>query len=1043
MPQVVVAAAVWVTSAIGTILGGSAIATTIATAIGHTIATLGFAQGLMAGVSAWATVGAMASLGAGQRKPRVGVGAGGSQVDFQADPDAGLPLVMGRSGTAGVAIHQTTNGQANKNNVLLFAVALTVGPMEGLDGFFAANEAVVLTAGAELHGGGTALAGKYANALAVRVQLGAKPEVPWPPPVATLGSVDEWTNDHVLSGIGAAWYAMVYSPEVYTAGPPPPLFVVKGPGVYDPRLDGTYPGGAGARDWSDDLTWGFAGNDNGYLQALSYAAGRTANGVRTIGMGLPAAAIDRAAFVEGANIAEANGWTMGGVVRSTDRKIDVMSACLQAAGGQLVRLGGQISCVVNAPRVSLKTITGDDLAGRVVVTGTRSRRDRFNRVVPRYRSEDHNWEIVAAAPVEVGTYVTEDGGARTREIEYPLVQDKDVAAQLAAYDICNSREFGPIILPCKPYMAAFKPGDCITVDDAELGLVAQPVIVLTREIDPISGTVTLTCQSETDAKHPFALGLTGVAPNTPSLSGVDASHLDAPGVAAFNLNGATLDGDRPILTLTGEIDDPNAVSVVARYRIDGSADDWAFWPPVAGFFGETIRIEITGVEQDVDYEVESAYLSSRGIRSAWTPEGVATAGSFDAAAFLSYSGKNLWRLVDYVPFNGAAAVDPSALGESLAAWTFPGGAGAAVGVKVSGKVFGLNEYYSFQLNHKLTTGAGTATIRCGWREAGTGGTGLISDVADNVITVSTSEGITYWEGVFSADADFVNAEFWIFSGAGDIGAGKVVSIYDLQMEYASKSSLGWRPSPDDVKVLRYSGYLGSLDATRNQVFVQSGAPGAPANGDVWVDTTTTPYVLKIRNAGAWQVSASDGGSFGSNLYHTPGGTLATLSNFLTSVGTAALITGQAAWATYTSKTPTGALAYVSAAGKITYAPALGTEGAGFGQAIAIDHFPLSADDTHIYIDSFTLAGFGGYSRSISGYTFSSMPPGGVWHIICYMPTGGFGLADNSDLDTWLATGDWLFLGTMGTSVSSTFPPAPDPEPGYYGGGAGDDYYVYF
>lgn len=618
MPQVAVAVAGFVGSTVAAVLGGGAVATAAGAAIANGIAALGFAQGIGAAVSAWATVGALAST-VGARKPKVGISdAGGTQVDFQADPNAGVPLVLGRTGTRGVAVHQTTDGPANKNAHLLWLIVLSAGPIQQMHAFRAGSEDLVLTAGGELHGGGAVTAGKYADHMAFRVQLGAHPEGPFQPVSVAPGAVEEWTDAHRLSGLAAVWWALEFDQEIYASGTPSPMFEVEGPAAYDARLDSSYPGGIGAHVWTDQSSWSFGGKSNPYLQALSWCAGRFANGKRTHGPGLPVAAVDRSAFVEGANVAEANAWTIGGVVMSTDRKWDVLGAMLQAGGGRATRLGGQVSCVVNAPRVSLATITGADLVGEVSITGSRSRRERFNRVIPRYRSEAHNWEIVPADPVTVATYVTEDGGERTKEIEYPLVQDVNQVAQLAAYDIVNSREFGPIILPLKPKFLGYKAGDCLTVNEPELGLNNQKVLVLKREFDPATGVVTLTCQSETDAKHDFALGRTGVAPPTPGLSGVDPSEVPVPGVEAWTAVGTSLAGPdgslMPAIVITGQTDDPRVQNVIAEWRLKlgpGSYGDW-----VSSEHPRTVRrIEARALLPETTYHVRIRYRTVRQVES--------------------------------------------------------------------------------------------------------------------------------------------------------------------------------------------------------------------------------------------------------------------------------------------------------------------------------------------------------------------------------------------------------------------------------------------
>jgi hypothetical protein len=62
------------------------------------------------------------------------------------------------------------------------------------------------------------------------------------------------------------------------------------------------------------------------------------------------------------------------------------------------------------------------------------------------------------------------------------------------------------------------------------------------------------------------------------------------------------------------------------------------------------------------------------------------------------------------------------------------------------------------------------------------------------------------------------------------------------------------------------------NATKNSVTYSASAPPSPTNGDIWVDTSVTPNVQKLRVAGAWQVGANlttntnqliDGASLGS------------------------------------------------------------------------------------------------------------------------------------------------------------------------------------
>lgn len=56
---------------------------------------------------------------------------------------------------------------------------------------------------------------------------------------------------------------------------------------------------------------------------------------------------------------------------------------------------------------------------------------------------------------------------------------------------------------------------------------------------------------------------------------------------------------------------------------------------------------------------------------------------------------------------------------------------------------------------------------------------------------------------------------------------------------------------------RVSGTNKPVDgATRNKIFTQSAAPTSPADGDIWVDTSSSPAVTKVRVSDAWTTAAN-------------------------------------------------------------------------------------------------------------------------------------------------------------------------------------------
>lgn len=590
MPQAIAAAAAWVATAATAVAATVGVSTTMGSALAiyssvQAVATVALSVGVQVGISALTS-------------PKVGgAGGAGAQVDFQSNPDAGIPYAVGETGTAGVYIYNTVGEAKNRN--LLFNSILSLGPIDSFTGFKAADEEVTFGPLQQ------AVGGTYANRMWQNRQLGLTPSPAFGPPNTTdAGVLAEWTTAHKLSGLAASWYVLGYDQKTYASGAPAPLWKIKGVRAYDPRRDSTYPGGSGSQRWDDEATW--AWSDNPWVHALTWCIGRKQNGRRVMGLGCALVGIDVAAFVEAANVADANGWKVSGVVYSTDSKWEVLKALCQAGGGRPIALGAKVSCLVNAPRVSIATLTGADIEGDPTITATQSRRSRVNAVVPRYRSEAHGWDIVPADPLIVDAYVTEDGGQRTQEIEFPLVPDVTQAAQLGAYAITNSREFGPNVIPVTPAKGwALKPGDCITINEPELGMVGQKMLVVERERNLTTGGRILTCVSETDAKHDYCLGRVGSPPPTPGLSGVDPTP-EAPASGVWTVAAGPVDSyGSPTLVLTGACDDPNARWINVEYRLAG-ATTWTAWP---GGPPASTRFEITGLAPSASYQVAVSYTS--------------------------------------------------------------------------------------------------------------------------------------------------------------------------------------------------------------------------------------------------------------------------------------------------------------------------------------------------------------------------------------------------------------------------------------------------
>lgn len=114
--------------------------------------------------------------------------------------------------------------------------------------------------------------------------------------------------------------------------------------------------------------------------------------------------------------------------------------------------------------------------------------------------------MTAIEEVTATSYQTEDGGKRTRPLNYPYVPNVVQCAQLAALQIANTREGIAGTIPLKPHLQRIEPGDAFTISEPGFVLNGLKCLCLNTEYDFATGIHRVTFVSETDAKYPFALG---------------------------------------------------------------------------------------------------------------------------------------------------------------------------------------------------------------------------------------------------------------------------------------------------------------------------------------------------------------------------------------------------------------------------------------------------------------------------------------------------------------------------------------------------------
>ncbi|SCW77756.1 Putative phage tail protein [Sphingobium faniae] len=577
-------------------------------------ATTAASAGGIAGISAatLTAIGTYGSLAAGvlsvaAQATAPGYSVEGNPTTFTTNPQSGLPYAIGRTRMSGLRIYAKTYDGfkiQSKDDILAFIALLSIaGPIHSIEKFTADNEVVSFAADGNASGRfhdymGQKLSLGPSSGSALALSFGGK-------------TFPGWTANHKLSGIAHAQMAFRFDTkgDFYGAGAPEPAWVGKWVKAYDPRKDSTYPGGSGSHRALDESTYEWT--DNPGLHALTWALGRWSNGKRVCGIGAPVSTIRVADFVECANVCEANGWKVGGVEWTTDSKWDTLKRMLQAGGAVPTQTGAMIGCLVSTPRTAIATIEGRHLHDGLSIAASKSRRDRFNSVIPRYVDEDSDWAVVSGKVVSEPAYVTADGGARTKEIDFPLVQVFSGATatqpgQLAAYAIVNSREAGPFTWTTGPEWIGLKTGDVVYLNVPEEGLSNQPVLITRRSPDPSTGKVSFAGETETYSKHAYALGQSTTPPPPFSLSAPDLKPA-APVETAWSVAGTTSGEGFPALIVSGTSELPSADAIVIDYRLSG-VSEWKNSAIVSAV--EPVSHVIAPLESETAYDVRIGYRVS-------------------------------------------------------------------------------------------------------------------------------------------------------------------------------------------------------------------------------------------------------------------------------------------------------------------------------------------------------------------------------------------------------------------------------------------------
>lgn len=588
----------------------------------------------------------------------------GSVAQIVVDPNAPRPYVMGEGYVGGVRRYDRAYGLTINDipNPYRFIVDVYCGhgPVHSISPRF---DFAPITS-------------YYDTFLNTSTQIGNCPESI---PLATAwDGAPNWDNDSKLSGCAAIGWNFKFDKDGkrYASGIPVMGAYGKWVKVYDPRLDSTYPGGLGSHRLGDESTYTWS--ENPALHFAMYAYGRFQNGRKVIGVGLPADGIDWPTVVAWANVCDANDWKIFGRAFEPGDRWAILKDIAAAGGGVPVFSGGMLSATFSAPRVSLGTISFDDLAdGDASVTKVQTYSSRINTIVPKFIDPGSNWELMPTEPVSYPALVTEDGEERRQEFAFNFVKSATQAAQLGSYKVLSSREESPITLPLLPQWRMARPGECYTLDIPELDLAGEAVVIK-REIDPSTFTVKLTFTMETPSKHSVALGTVGIPaiPVSGTQNGetrddtayavtdtkVVSASMTPPTATLFAYANGNIVSLAPasgkILVLAGNTDVTStatyavtaqvnctgAVNTAGEYAITSMTADTAKLTITASYGGKTIPLTFSVTKSYVGYEIVAE---------------LPTTGNFDGRVVYLTSNGKLYRYVGTSPSGAWTASVPA------------------------------------------------------------------------------------------------------------------------------------------------------------------------------------------------------------------------------------------------------------------------------------------------------------------------------------------------------------------------------------------------
>ena len=436
MPPVFAFVGTAVTSGLGTALGLSGWAATIANVGGSLL--------LQAGARALAKRGNSAGIAARQVAVRA--------------PISPRDMVYGRVRTGGVIVYLATSGadSAGGTGVMHLVIVLAGHSCAGIDEIYFDGELAFDADGVAQ--------GRFAGFASVEKRLGAVPQAAFTGPQVT----GEWTADHRLDGCTAIALRLVANSNVFANGIPGVSAIVRGRDtILDPRT--------GTRGWTDNAALCLAD----YMADTEFGIGAE--------IGSPLG-IDADWLIGEANICDedvplAEGgteprYTINGVIDTSLDPKAIIESLLTAMAGQAIRSQGVWRILSGAYRTPEVTLTEDDASGALKLITRLTRSTNFNGVRGTFVSPANDWQPDDFPAVASAVYLAEDSGRRSwRDLTLPFTTSASAAQRIAKITLELARRQMAVDWPGHLSGLPVQAGDCVALDRARWGFADKPFVV--------------------------------------------------------------------------------------------------------------------------------------------------------------------------------------------------------------------------------------------------------------------------------------------------------------------------------------------------------------------------------------------------------------------------------------------------------------------------------------------------------------------------------------------------------------------------------------